>query len=271
MYRVWVVGSSPSIQRPGRACSSYLIRTAAAAVLLDVGSGAIGNLQLALDYASLDAIVVSHMHADHFLDLVPLRYGLVYGPHRRATPLPLWLPPGGRATLLAICAVFHSNPAEFLAAAFDVGEYDPKHSMQVGDLTLSFAPAQHYIEAYAIRADRDGVGVTYSGDTAPCDPVATLARGSALFVCEATLGLQSEPSPRGHCSASEAGALAAQAGVARLALTHYYAGTDSAAIVEAASAEFSGIVTAVDDGSSFDVGSFDGGPIDGDASRLRSR
>ncbi len=81
--------------RPGSACSSYLVQTENAAVLLDLGSGALGKLQLAIDYARLDAIVISHMHADHFLDLVPLRYGLKYGEPPRAERIPLWLPPGG--------------------------------------------------------------------------------------------------------------------------------------------------------------------------------
>ena len=69
--RVRVVGSSASVPRPGRACSCHLIRTREANVLLDMGSGALANLREVMDYPDLDALVISHMHADHFLDLIP--------------------------------------------------------------------------------------------------------------------------------------------------------------------------------------------------------
>ncbi len=100
--------------RPGGASSSYLIQTSNAAVLIDVGSGSLGKLQLFTEYARLDAILISHMHADHFFDLVPLRYGLKYGDVSRAQRLPLWLPPGGRGALEALRrAVATDAPADF--------------------------------------------------------------------------------------------------------------------------------------------------------------
>lgn len=250
---VRAVGTSPSVQRPGRACSAYLIRTQRAAVLFDAGSGAVGNLQSAIGYAALDAVVVSHMHADHFLDLVPLRYGLTYGPWRRSSRLPVWVPPRGLQRLRAIAGAFDGEAGEFFDGVFDVREYDPDAELPVADLTLSFAPALHYVESFAIRADSGGVRLTYSGDTAPCDAVVEHARGSALFICEATLGLGSETPPRGHCSAREAGAMARRAGVERLALTHYYADADPSALAAAARSEFPGAVTVVDDGTDFEL------------------
>jgi ribonuclease BN (tRNA processing enzyme) len=70
-----------------------LLRSKAAAVVLDLGSGALGKLQVAIAPDALGAIVISHMHPDHFFDLVPLRYGLKYGPAKRASRMPLWIPP----------------------------------------------------------------------------------------------------------------------------------------------------------------------------------
>lgn len=251
--RLRAIGSSPSVQRPGRACSAYLVRTPDAAVLLDAGSGAIGSLQLAMDYTALDAIVVSHMHADHFLDLLPLRYGLTYGPRRRATRLPVWLPPRGQLRLQAIGGAFDGEDGEFFGEVFEVREYDPMQSLIVNNLRLSFARTLHYVESYAIRAEHGDVSVTYSGDTAPCHEVVALACCTTLFVCEVTLALESETPPRGHSSAREAGAMARRANVGRLALTHYYADADPQALAAAASAEFSGPVTVVDDGTEFEL------------------
>ena len=71
--RVRVVGSSASVPRPGRACSCHLIRARGTNLLLDMGTGALANLRIVMDYPDLDGIVITHMHADHFLDLIPLR------------------------------------------------------------------------------------------------------------------------------------------------------------------------------------------------------
>lgn len=239
------------MQRPGRACSSYLVQTPSAAVLFDAGSGAVGSLQRAIDYPAIDAIVVSHMHADHFLDLVPLRYGLTYGPLRRAEPMPVWLPPSGMRRLAPIAAAFSGEGGDFFGNVFAVGEYEPLAALKIGDLSVAFAPARHYVEAYAVRVECGGAAFVYSGDTAPCDAVVEHARDASLFICEATLALGTEPEPRGHCSAREAGVMARRANARALALTHYYADADQAALVEAARAEFTGDVVAADDGMEF--------------------
>jgi ribonuclease BN (tRNA processing enzyme) len=247
--RMRVVGSSPSVQRPGRACSCYLLRTRDAAVLLDLGSGALGNLHMAIDYPQIDAVVISHMHADHFLDLIPLRYGLKYGPLLRDGRMPLWLPPGGSDMLRTLCSAFApEGKGDFLDEVFVVGEYDPARPLEVNDLRLSFRQTRHYIDTYAIRCERGPSSVVYSGDTAPCDAVVEHARGCALFLCEATLGLGTEGGTRGHTSAEEAGQMAEKAGVHRLALTHYSSTYAPDELVEAAQTLFSGRVSIADDG-----------------------
>ena len=220
-------------------------------MLLDAGSGAIGKLQSAIGYTALDAIVVTHMHADHFLDLVPLRYGLTYGPFKRSSRLAVWLPPQGSKRLDAIAATFDSEGGDFFGDVFDVAEYDPRQILSIGGLSLTFARSLHYIESFSIRAEYGDASFVYSGDTAPCESVIEHARDATLFLCEATLGLDSEGPPRGHSSAREAGEMARRANAGRLALTHYYAGVDPAALVVAARTEFSGDVTAVDDGMEF--------------------
>jgi len=235
--------------RPGSACSSYLVQTENAAVLLDLGSGALGKLQLAIDYTRLDAIVISHMHADHFLDLVPLRYGLKYGQPLRAERMPLWLPPGGCDRLQALRQVIGSDDKrDFFDGAFRMREYDPAEALDVGDLRLSFSQTRHYIDAFAIRADFSGRGVTYSADTAPCDEVVQHARDSAVFLCESALGLDDEEGERGHTSAREAGEMASRARVGRLVLTHYPASCPAESLVAAARQQFAGPVEIATDG-----------------------
>jgi ribonuclease BN (tRNA processing enzyme) len=167
-------------------------------VLLDAGPGAMAKLALAMDYARLDAVVISHMHADHFFDLVPLRFALKYGTSRPPERIPLYLPPGGSEALDALRrAVSHDAPPTFFNDFFAVGEYDPRGALPFGDLRLTFARTRHYVETYAVRAERDGASVVYSADTAPCDAAVEHASGASIFLCEATLGLSTEAGERG--------------------------------------------------------------------------
>ena len=247
--RLRVVGSSPSVQRAGRACSCYLLRTRDATVLFDLGSGALGNLHQAIDYPQIDAVVISHMHADHFLDIIPLRYGLKYGPLLREGRMPLWLPPGGEGMLRTLVSAFASEgKGDFLDEVFEVHEYNPSEPLEVNDVRLTFRQTRHYIDTFAIRAERGNASVLYSGDTAPCDAIVEHAKNCSIFLCEATLGLGVENGVRGHSSAEEAGEMAQRAGVHRLVLTHYSSTYAPDELVEAAQTVFRGRVSIADDG-----------------------
>ncbi len=253
--RVRVVGSSASVPRPGRACTCQMIRTREAKILIDLGSGALSNLREVIDYPDVDAIIITHMHADHFLDLIPLRYGLKYGPLLREEKMPLWLPPGGEAQLRALTGTFkREDSSDFLDEVFDVREYDPAGELYVGNITLTFAKTVHYIDAYAVRAERDGSSVVYSSDTGPCEAVEELARGCSLFLCEAALGLASEAGPvRGHLSAIEAGEMARNAGARRLVLTHYGSEFAPDELADAARTVYHGPTATADDGTELAV------------------
>jgi ribonuclease BN (tRNA processing enzyme) len=238
--------------RPDQACSSYLVKSGQAALLLDLGSGAASKLQQAIEYECLDAIVISHMHADHFFDLVPLRYSLKYGKtaHRR---LPLWLPPGGRRALEALrVAASVDTPPDFFESLFAIEEYDPLEALQVKDARVQFRRTRHYVEGYAVRVESGDTSVTYSSDTAPCDGVVELARETMRFLCEAALGLGGEDGERGHSSAEEAGEMARRADAKRLVLTHYPA-EPASALVDRARTRFAGPIAAAVDGMEIEL------------------
>lgn len=253
--RVTVLGSSSAIPRPGRACSGYLVEAGGAAIVADLGSGALSNLHRVRAAEDVDAVVVSHMHADHFIDLIPMRYALKYGPRSHARKVALWLPPGGEAMLRTLVSAFASeSPHDFLGEVFEVAEYDPSAELRIGEAAVRFAPTAHYIPTFAFRCDAGGASLTYSADTAPSDEVAALAEGCGLFLCEATLlPGESESGSRGHLSAAEAGALAERASVRRLGLTHYPAGTSPEELRAAAGSTFSGALSVVDDVDVFGI------------------
>lgn len=252
-----VVGSSSSIPRPDRACSSYLVQDDETSVVLDLGTGAFGNLRRHVDYDRLDAIVISHMHADHFIDLIPLRYALCYGPFRRKHKLPLYLPPDGERMLHQLVGAFaDEGGGDFITQVFEVHTYDPSAPLAIGAGEIHFALTSHYIPAFAMRYERHGQSLTYSADTAPDERIVDLARGSDLFICEATLLADDvERGMRGHSSGREAGQMAQAAGVHRLVLTHYAECATARDLDEGARDCFSGEILVADDHRLLDVAS----------------
>src|ERR671919_273244 len=88
--RITVLGKSPAWQDAGGACSGYLVEDAGTTLLLDCGNGVFGKLRARVDYTEIDAVLISHLHADHFLDLVPYSYALVYAPKQQPVPVHTW-------------------------------------------------------------------------------------------------------------------------------------------------------------------------------------
>jgi len=225
-------------------------------IVLDLGTGSFANLRSHVDYDRIDAVVISHMHADHFVDVIPLRYALRYGHMRREGKLPLYLPPDGERMLYHLVGAFADEGAgDFLAEVFDVRTYNPAKPLRIEDATLTFAHTMHYIPAFAMRYSINGQSVTYSADTAPDHRVSDLARGTDLFICEATLlAGDVEQGMRGHCSALEAAEMARAAGCGCLCLSHYGEASRSRDLDESARELFSGEIIVADDHQKITVG-----------------
>jgi len=221
--RLTVVGSGTSQPQPETPASGILVETETTAVLVDCGQGVIRGLMEIRDPRELDAIVVGHMHADHYIDLVSLRYLLpwegVAGAH-----VPVLLPPGGRARMNELATAISERPT-FFDDAYSILEYDPAHRLHVGDLTLTFTPGQHYVPAWGCSlTDPDGRRIMISGDTGPSDAVVDAARGADLLVIEATLATTKHDDPRrGHLTPEEAIDMASHAGVPRTVMVHFRA------------------------------------------------
>lgn len=226
--RLTVLGGSAAGPNTGQGCSGYLIEADGTRLVLDLGPGTLPELRRHADFRTLDAVVVSHVHLDHVLDLLALRFALAYNPRPAPAPIPLWLPPGGRAFLARAADAF-ASPGEtdrFFHDYFGLAEYDPRQSLAVGNLRLSFAPTAHFLPCWAIRvetATADAV-LTYTADTGPGTDLAPFARGSAVLVAEANdLDPAAEPAAdRGHLTAVEAGDLARRCGAGTLVLTHLW-------------------------------------------------
>ena len=200
-----------------------LVESDTTAILVDCGQGIIRELMGIRDPRELDAIVIGHMHADHYIDLVSLRYLLPWEGVASAH-VPVLLPPGGKARLDALAVAISERP-HFFDDAYSVLEYDPAHRIHIGDLTLGFIPGQHYVPAWGCMVTGpDGSRIAISGDTGPSDSFVEAARGADLVVAEATLADSATDDPRrGHLTAEEAIEMADRAGVTQVVLVHFRA------------------------------------------------
>ncbi|MGH9064426.1 MAG: MBL fold metallo-hydrolase [Acidimicrobiales bacterium] len=203
---VTVLGCDGGYPGPGGAASGYLVQGGGATVWLDAGHGTLANLQRHVDVEDLDAVVLSHEHPDHWADLEGLAVILGYELGRKG--LAVHAPAGLRAR------VYHDPPG-----FYDWCEVADGDRAEVGGLVLRFSRTDHGPETLAVRVDGEGRSLGYSADTGPGWSLAALGGGLDLALCEATY-LESAVGSGRHLTAHQAGAMARDAGVSRLVVTH---------------------------------------------------
>jgi ribonuclease BN (tRNA processing enzyme) len=217
--RLTVIGSSPAWPNPGGACSGYLVE-GPGRLLVDCGPGVLAKLREREPWPRIDAIVLTHLHLDHWGDLVPWVWGTLYGPGVEAPRPELHVYRGAPEALASTLSQL--GGAGLLERVFDVREYDEGVPFEVAGFRLRALGVPHYDErSHALRIEADGAALAYSGDAGPCDALVEIARDVDLFLCEATLERGADDGElRGHLAADEAVALAEAAGARRLLLTH---------------------------------------------------
>ena len=246
--RITVLGKSPAWQDADGACSGYLVQGGGQVVLLDCGPGVFAKLRRHVDYAAVDAVVISHLHADHILDLVPFASGLRYGPRRRAGKTRLIAPPGALEAFAGMSAAT-AMTAEHIALAFAVELYDPADTVELGELRVRFQPVPHFIPANAVEFAGDGARLTYSADCGPNDELCAFAAGTDLLLIEATLPV----ADIGHLTPEQAGAHGARAGAKRVVLTHFSDELDVEWVRAEGARGFGGPVDAAHDGAVYEL------------------
>jgi ribonuclease BN (tRNA processing enzyme) len=230
--RVTVLGKSPSWQDADGACSGYLVEDGDTTVLLDCGNGVFSKLRRYRDYTTVDAVIVSHLHADHFLDLVPYSYALTYAPRQQPVPVAHWpgtdaparprliAPRGATRTFRRIVGAWGNE--DLIETAFRLEEYEPGSSVEVDSLRATFHEVPHFAPTSAIDfSSSNGSGrFTYGADCRPGKELIEIARDTDLLLVEATLPRPERTGDRGHMTPAEAGEHARRAGARRVVLTH---------------------------------------------------
>ena len=220
--RLTVLGRSPASPNPGEACAGYLVEGGGARVLVDIGPGVVSQLVRSNHPDELDAVIVSHMHADHMLDLVTLRYVYPWRALPKEERLRVVMPPGSADQLLDLARGVGN--ARHFEDCFRLSEHDGSRPFAFEGLSITPVATQHYVPCWGFRAEADGARLAYTADTAPCPGLDDLADSPDLLLSEATLRSLDEdavaPEPRGHILPAEAGAAARAGGAKRLMLTH---------------------------------------------------
>jgi ribonuclease BN (tRNA processing enzyme) len=251
--RLTILGKSPSWEDAGGACTAYLFEEGATKLMVDCGSGALGKLRARMDYRELDAIVISHFHADHLLDLIPLACALTYGPASvdGSSPPRLIAPAGAEAFFLRLGAAIDDE--RLIVDAFPIEEYEPGDEVTVGEISVRSHSVPHIGPTHAIELTAPSGGrVVFGADGPFSQELIAAASRADVLLAEATLP-EADPAQQVHMSAAEAGRLAREAGVGRLVLTHISDEIDTERSRRLAAEEFGGEVELAAEGRSYEV------------------
>jgi ribonuclease BN (tRNA processing enzyme) len=247
--RLTVLGCAGTFPGPESPCSGYLLEHDGYRLVIDLGAGALGQLQQHIGLLEVDAVYISHLHADHCIDLVAYSYARRYHPDGAPPPLPVYGPVGLRRRILAS---YEQPPSHGLEDVYDFREVAPG-THQVGPFTVTAAQVNHPVECHGLRIEAGGRSLAYSGDTGESVALVDLADGVDAFLCEASWATADGNPPDIHLSGRQAGEHAARAGAARLLLTHVVPWTDPQVILAEAAEAFGGPTELVTCGTTYDV------------------
>ena len=247
-----VIGAGPAwSDRPGSSGASYLVRGGSTAILLDLGQGSFPRLIGAIEPSTLDAVLISHLHPDHFIDLVPLRHYLAYQ-----------LAPPRRIRIIAPTALRDRLDALHDHRGFTIGALDcepypaapPAAPLAIGELVIEARRITHTDDSYAVRVARAGEpGLVYSGDCGVAEDLAPLIRPGDALLVEVSFGAGPVPKGALHLDAPAIARLAAATRPGRVLLTHLQMGLDREAPVRIVTEAFGGPVHLVEPGDVIDL------------------
>jgi len=251
--KLTVVGNSGSYPGPDSAASCYLLTGSDGdreyRILMDLGNGALGALQRHVDPGSIDAVLISHLHADHCLDLCGYYVLRKYHPDGAMPRIPVW-GPKGTARRMARAYGLSQDPG--MSEEFDFRRY-PDQSFQVGPFTITARRVCHPVRAYSLRIEANGKVLCYSGDTGTCPALVKNARDADLFLCEASFVAGGDNPPALHLTGAEAAEMATAAGVSRLLLTHIPPWHDAKVVLAEAVAAYPGAVSLAEVGTTYEI------------------
>ncbi|GIH90125.1 MBL fold metallo-hydrolase [Planobispora siamensis] len=249
--KLTIIGCSGSFPGPDSPSSCYLLEAEGFRMLVDFGNGALGALQRHIGLYDVDAICLSHLHADHCLDLCPYHVVRTYSPEGPFGRIPVHAPADASRRLAAA----YGMPEEpGLETAFDFSRLSPG-VFEVGPFEVTAARVNHPVETYGFRISYGGRSIAYSADTGESAELVTLAKDADVLLCEASFLDLPDLQPDLHLSGRQAAEHAAQAEAGTLVLTHLVPWYDRNRILDDASrGGFDGTIELARSGAVYDLG-----------------
>ncbi len=253
--RLTVVGCSGSGPGPASPASCYLLEASAGErtwrLVIDLGSGSLGRLQRHLDPVGLDAVLLTHLHADHFLDLAGLYVIHRYRPGGGRRPPIRVVGPADTARRVALA--YYGREVS-MAGQFAFETLADGAPFDVGPFRVTPRRTEHPIEAYGFRVEADGRVLGFTGDTDTCPSLGPLLRDADLALADSAF-VDGRDAERGiHLSGSRAAEAAlAAGGVERLMLTHIPAWNDPEVCRAQAAAVWQAPVELAVPGATYDI------------------
>jgi len=211
-----IVGCSGSFPGPDSAASCYLVTAEGFRLLIDLGNGAFGPLQRFADPEQIDAVLISHLHADHCLDMCSYQVFRKFYPAGALPPIPVFGPAGTADRLHRAAGADGGHP---VSEVFDFVTLAPG-TFEIGPLTVTAGHMNHPVETFGFRLEHAGRVIAYSADTGPTDRLVSLAAGADVLLCEASFTEGQGLPPDLHLTPRQAGEHAARAAAGQLVLTH---------------------------------------------------
>jgi ribonuclease BN (tRNA processing enzyme) len=238
--RLTVVGCAGSFPGPASAASCYLLEADGFRLVVELGNGALGPLQKHAGLFNVDAVCLSHLHADHCVDLYSYSIARTYSPWGPQPPIPVYGPAGTRERI----GLIHGPDGDDLELMERFGfETLTPGSFSIGPFEVTTVPMNHPVETYGFRFSFAGRSIAYTGDTGETPELLRLARDCDVFLCEAAFLDGPGLPPDLHLTARQAGGYATGAGAGHLVLTHLQPWNDPDKALTEAESAFSGDLT----------------------------
>jgi ribonuclease BN (tRNA processing enzyme) len=248
--KLTVIGCAGTFPGPQSPCSSYLLEQDGFRLLIDAGNGSTGVLQQSVGLLDIDAVMLSHLHGDHYLDLITYTYARRYHPQGSPGCLPVHGPSDVREH---IAGAFAKPVDELLDAVYEFHPVSEPGTIAIGPFELELGRMNHPIETYGMRITAGGRTLAYSADSGVSDELVKLARTVDLFLCEASYLDGDENPPNVHLTGREAAEHASRADVGRLLLTHLVPWGDRERTLAEAHDGYDGDITVATTCAVFDV------------------
>jgi ribonuclease BN (tRNA processing enzyme) len=247
--RLTVIGCSGSFPGPDSPGSCYLVEAEGFRLLLDMGNGSLGVLQRYCGLHDVDAICLSHLHADHCLDLCSYAVARLYAVSGAQPRIPVYGPAGAADRMTR---AYSLQPGPEMRKAFDFRTLTPG-VQQIGPFRLTAEHVSHPVETFGIRLEHGQSSLVYSADTGESAALVGLARAADLMLCEASFLERPNLPPDLHLTGRQAGQHAARAGVGRLVLTHLVPWNDRSKTLEEATQAFTGPMSLAASGQVYEL------------------